>query len=438
MEEAWKKALKELKRELPEQFFEPFLQSLSIVPSDKNENLLLGVKDRNLVSHIKDRYGLVIQTKLRSLMGSNITVDFTYISSSPTDDESLKNEFIAKNTPAWINPSFRFKNFLTGFSNELAVEAVKTSALSPGTNNPLFIYGETGLGKTHLVHAAACLLQENHPENKILYITLQEFKELFLDQLSKNKSIELKKYLKTYNALILEDVQFLTKSSGSTQEEIQHTFDYFYDNGFQIILSADRFITDLNISQRLKSRFLSGLPVRIEPPDSRMRMEYIQKRNKEMNLGLSEDSLQLLGTHITQNFRLLDSALNLVEFLKSRKLNINDSTLLKKHLSGLFQQKLTITPDHIIDYISERFHIKKEEILGKSRRAEITLPRHLSMFLSLKLTNFNKSALARFFNKSDHTIIINAEKKISALQKKDINFSILIDECVDFLRKNCG
>ena len=436
MEDVWKIALNELKKEMPEDFFEPFIKPLRPISISKNsDTFVLGVPNSKIISHLRGNYKISIQSKLKSLMGRDVIVDFQEISEPhpaieiTTDQIDDILQFKANHT---------FENFILSPSNEFAYSACQSILNAKKPSTLLFLTGKSGLGKTHLIQSTAKSIIEKYPKKKIYYATAQEFKESYLNSLAHKKVLELKNYLKCFDVLILEDLQLLGKSSESTQEEFFYLFNNFFEKGNTILLSADIPVSEIPISERLKSRFLSGLTAEILPPDSQLRLEFLKIKNNSFALNLSEDTLNFLANSITNNIRMLDSAINMIQFLKSKNINVNDTHILNSHLKNLLNPSIHVPIDVIIELVCDMYGVNKEDLFGKTRKAEITLPRHLAMYLSLKLSGNNKSSLARFFKKSDHTIIINAEKKIKKLANKDPAFNRLIENCIEKLWKNRG
>ncbi|MDH5656304.1 MAG: DnaA/Hda family protein [Spirochaetia bacterium] len=429
MEDVWKTALKELKNELPEDFFNPFIKPLKpIAPKENSSTFILGVEDKKIISHLNENYKKPIQTKLKSLMGREVTVDFQEL-----PDEDTELEITDQNK---LYGEFSFDNFIISPTNEMALIACKSLLEKKKPSHLLFLSGKTGTGKTHLIKSTAGeLFCQNH-QIKIYYSNSVEFKEHYLNSLAQKKTIQLKDYLKNFDVLILEDIQLLGKYSESTQEEFFYLFNHFFENGKTIILSSDRSISEVRISDRLKSRFLSGLTAEIQPPDFNLKCNIIKKKNIDLNLDLSEKMVQYLANSISENIRILESALKMLSFLKNKHIDINHQPTVQTHLKSLLKPGELIPIDEIVDLVCRTYSVSKQDLLGKSRKAEIALPRHLAMFLALKLSGYNKSSIARYFQKSDHTIVINAEKKIKRLSEKDSGFYSQIEDCMEKLWKN--
>ncbi len=448
LQDAWKKALIELKKELPSDFFDPFIKPLVPVreeESPESDTFFLGVQDRRLIPHLKSQYREPIQTTLRSLMGRDVKVEFLPYeenerknSLSEEDDETF--EFHTPDRREWLNPHFRFRTFLRGKSNELALQAAKQTALLPGKTTPLFLFGDPGLGKTHLAQSILHALLEKNPRLNPGYFSISDFKDEFLAALSSRKTLEFKNRYRDFDMIVVEDIQYLRSTAELTQEEFFHIFNYYYEKGKQIIITSDRPALHLHLTSRLMSRVMSGLPVFLAPTDRELRMRFLKKRAEEMELPLSEGLLEALAQRITGSIRELESALNKLFFLSQQGRSILGVETLDEHFQEFLpaQDSSTLEIERILEATCKHYNISREEILSNSRKAEYTLPRHIAMYLAIQHSRLNKSSIARFFRRSDHTTVINAERKIRRYLEKDASFASLMETIVDEARRIRG
>ena len=445
MEDVWKKAKHELKNELPEHFNKPFINSLKtkggeLGPRGIDDKFILEVADKNVLSELQESYQEPIQTKLGSLMGRKVTVEFKL-----TEEKTVEPIEIRKNTQEtgsfkptpWLNPAYSFATFIKSKSNELAFMAAESVAIKPGTANPLFIYGESGLGKTHLTHAIARETLERNPEASIYYTTIEDFKNEFLSYLKNKRNIEFKNKYKSFDCLFIEDIHSLRSAAEATQEEFYYIFNHYFESGKQVIITSEIPPSRLLISSRLMSRLIAGLQVRIEATDEELRQKFTKKKLKEIGLTLNSSVENYLTSRVTGNIRELESATNKLFFLNSQGVDINDLSLVGSHLAELIPMAQTgpYPLERIMLVVCERYSISKDQILGASRKAEFTLPRHIAMYLGVKYSNLNKSAIARFFRKNDHTTVINAERNIQKRQQNDPGFTMILDSIMEEVRK---
>lgn len=385
-----------------------------------------------------DTYRGPIQTKLRSLMGRDVRVDFE-LTPPPAKKAATKDNRSGgtRDVLRRFNPSFVFDRFVSGRSNELAMVACETIAGTPGKTNPLYIYGDVGLGKTHLLQATAQAIQAERADFRICYLSVEDFKNEFIKAFREKRLLEFKNQFQNYDALFIDDIDTLRSTQQSTQEEFFHVFNSFYENGLQTVITSDRPAQDLMISSRLMSRFITGLQVQLQAPDPDLRKAFLKFRAKELDLELSPRVLDFLSSRITGNVRVLESALNKLYFLSQRGIDIADLSRISSELDDLLPRQETdhIPLERILEAVCARFSVSRENILSTSRKSEFTRPRHIGMYLGVKYSGLNKSAIARYFHKNDHTTVINAEKNVKNRLKQDPGFALELELMVNELRK---
>ena len=444
MEDAWKKALSELKRELPARFFEPFIRPLKVLQHTESEpeapeSFVFGVEDEKILPHLESRYREPIQSKLKSLMGHDVVVEFR-LDLTPSGQIASPLQPAVKSPAAWLNPHHTPDRFIRCRGNELALMACENAAKNPGATNPLFLYGDSGLGKTHLLHLSAHLLNRLHPELNVVYFTMDSFRDEFLSAMAARRMLEFKTSYRKYDVLLIDDLQSLKSSAPSLEEEFFYLYNHFFEQGKQIIMSADRAVSELYVSSRLMSRFLSGMQIRIDTMDPGSVRKLFDQRSQESSLNISPAVAEALCSRISGNVREIESVLNKLYFLQSRGFNTNSWEDIRNYFEDqlLPADNSNIPLEKILDSVCKKFDVKKDDILGHSRRAEYTQPRHTAMYLAVQYSGYNKSAIARFFKKTDHTTVINAEKNIHKRLQKDPSFQILLHSIVEDLRKRRG
>jgi chromosomal replication initiator protein len=355
--------------------------------------------------------------------------------------EELENsapESILEIHTDWLNPSYTFDKFIRSKSNELVLMACHNFILSSGRVNPLFIYGPHGTGKTHLVHAIAKSLINKKPDIRIGYLTVEDFKKEFTASVFSNNNLNFKKKYCNYNTLIIEDIQNLKSTAEQTQEEFFYIFNAYYESGKQILITSACPAPELNITSRLMSRFLSGLHVGLSSPDAELKKKYIAARTEEFHIKLSDDIIDYLTANITGSVRETESALNKLYFLNMRGFEINNIQEVARQLNDLVAVHEYAHPmdmDLIVNEISELYNVSKDELLSSSRKTEYTLPRHIAMYIAITFSGMNKSAVARYFKRSDHSTVINAEKKIKKLLQNDAGLASQIESIRMNIRK---
>ena len=326
----------------------------------------------------------------------------------------LEFEEFKTNKDTNLNPRYVFENFIVGSFNELAHAAAFAVSKKPGiVYNPLFIYGNVGLGKTHLLQAIGSAAIKEHPNKKIKYIPSEKFTADVISSIKNNTIADFKNRCRENDVLILDDVQFLSGKE-KTQEEFFHIFNTLYENNKQIVLSSDcppKAITSL--SERLRSRFEGGMTADISYPDYETRMAILKTKTQEKEINFSEDIFNYIASNVQKNIRNLEGALNkLIIYQKTTNQTINLDKA-KSLLKGLlFPPKKIINHKKVIQIVAEFYDLKEKDVLSCSRKKEIAEARQIAMFLLRKEFKKSYPFIARKFGGKDHTTVIHAYKKI--------------------------
>ncbi|MCK7550696.1 chromosomal replication initiator protein DnaA [Marinobacter goseongensis] len=322
---------------------------------------------------------------------------------------------------SFLNEGFTFETFVEGKSNQLARAASMQVAENPGgAYNPLFLYGGVGLGKTHLMHAIGNDIVRRNPRAKVAYLRSERFVADMVKALQLNAINEFKRYYRSVDALLIDDIQFFARKERS-QEEFFHTFNALLEGGQQVIVTCDRFPKEIvDMEERLKSRFGWGLTVMVEPPELETRVAILMKKAEQANVKLSSEAAFFIAQKIRSNVRELEGALRLVianaHFTGSEITPpfIRESL---KDLLALHEKQVSI--DNIQRTVAEYYKIKVADLLSKRRTRTVTRPRQVAMSLSKELTNHSLPEIGDAFGGRDHTTVLHACKKIVELQETD-------------------
>ena len=322
---------------------------------------------------------------------------------------------------SFLNEGFTFDTFVEGKSNQLARAASMQVAENPGgAYNPLFLYGGVGLGKTHLMHAIGNDIVRRNPRAKVAYLRSERFVADMVKALQLNAINEFKRYYRSVDALLIDDIQFFARKERS-QEEFFHTFNALLEGGQQVIVTCDRFPKEIvDMEERLKSRFGWGLTVMVEPPELETRVAILMKKAEQVNVKLSSEAAFFIAQKIRSNVRELEGALRLVianaHFTGSEITPpfIRESL---KDLLALHEKQVSI--DNIQRTVAEYYKIKVADLLSKRRTRTVTRPRQVAMSLAKELTNHSLPEIGDAFGGRDHTTVLHACKKIVELQETD-------------------
>ncbi|PCH62522.1 MAG: chromosomal replication initiator protein DnaA [SAR86 cluster bacterium] len=332
-----------------------------------------------------------------------------------------------------LNTENSFDNFIEGKSNQMARAAAMQVAENPGyAYNPLFIYGGVGLGKTHLMHAIGNHMVKKNPQAKVVYLHSETFVATMVSALQLNAISEFKRYYRSVDALLIDDIQFFAGKERS-QEEFFHTFNALLEGGQQIILTCDRYHKEINgLEERLKSRFGWGLTVAVEPPELETRAAILMNKALLSNVELSNEAAMFIAHRLRSNVRELEGALKKVMALADFRRQEIDLPLIKEALKDLFaiQDKL-VTIDNIQRLVAEYYKIKMSDMLSKRRNRSVARPRQVAMTLSKELTNHSLPEIGDAFGGRDHTTVIHACKQVSKLRE---SFSDIEEDYNNLLR----
>lgn len=322
---------------------------------------------------------------------------------------------------SYLNENFTFDTFVEGKSNQLALAAARQVAVNPGGGyNPLFIYGGVGLGKTHLMQAVGNALKEANPDAKVLYLHSERFVADMVKALQLNAINDFKRYYRTADALLIDDIQFFAKKDRS-QEEFFHTFNSLLESRQQMIFTCDRYPKEIDgLEERLKSRFGWGLTVAVEPPELETRVAILLKKARQAQIDLPSDAAFFIAQRIRSNVRELEGALKRViasAHFTGRPVTLD---LVKESLRDLLAlQERLVTIENIQRVVAEYYQIKLNDLMAKKRTRSLARPRQVAMALAKELTSHSLPEIGMSFGGRDHTTVLHACRKIAELEESN-------------------
>lgn len=348
---------------------------------------------------------------------------------TPTISIPLQDYYVNKDDN--LNPRYVFESFVVGPFNELAHAASQAVVKNPGTvYNPLFIYGNTGLGKTHLMQAIGNHIKGLHPHKKVFYMTSERFGSEYFSSLQNNKAQQFKEKYRKYDVIIMDDIQFFS-SKEKFQEELFHLFNTFRETNRQLIFSSDKhpnFIPGLE--ERLKSRFNSGMIVDIPTPDHESRSAIFKAKLSQQNASLSNEILDYLAANINNNIREIEGVVNSIvcqSQLKSRELNLME---IKNLVKNSAKPKKNVAPKDVIKVISEFYNVAEASVYDKTRKKEVVKPRQIIMYILREDFNVSFPSIGEKMGGRDHTTVIHSCEKI----KEDIKTNPMLVEELSQIR----
>jgi chromosomal replication initiator protein len=433
----WQDCLSQLQEEIPTTEFNLWIRPLQAEMVDNK--LYIYAPNRFVLDWVKNKYLPTISQLLNKLFNDDSLKLFLEVGSTiSTDKKAQSSQRKADVVPAWkttketknnhvyhsgINHKHTFDSFVEGKSNQLAVAAAKQVAENPGkAYNPLFLYGSTGLGKTHLLHAVGNQIMVEKNNAKVVYMHSERFVQDMVKALQNNAIEEFKNYYRSVDALLIDDIQFFANKERS-QEEFFHTFNSLLEGNQQIILTSDRYPKEINgVEDRLKSRFGWGLTIAIEPPELETRVAILMKKAEENKIKLPEEVAFFIAKRLRSNVRELEGALNRVianANFTGKAITIDFVKDALKDLLAL-QEKL-VTIENIQKTVAEYYKIKVSDLLSKRRSRSVARPRQVAMALAKELTNKSLPEIGDGFGGRDHTTVLHACRKIAELKEESNN-----------------
>jgi chromosomal replication initiator protein len=336
-----------------------------------------------------------------------------------------------------LDSKFTFETFVAASSNRLAHAAAQAVAETPGRSyNPLFIYGDSGLGKTHLLHAIGNYVTENYPRRKVLYVTTETFMNDFVDSLRTSTTLAFKRRYRDCDVLLIDDVQFMERKEG-LQEEFFHTYNDLKGASKQMVLTSDRPPKSIEtLEDRLRSRFLSGLITEIDPPDLETRLAILRSKSMSEHQDVPDDVLEFIASHVKDNIRELEGALTRIcAFAKLNNEPIS-LTQAEKVLSDLVLagEPRRISPQMILDATAASYGFSVDALCGPSRTRPLVTARQVAMYLTRELTDYSYPAIGRVFGKRDHTTVIHAVDKIAGQMQERRQIYEQVTELIQKIR----
>tara|TARA_B100001057_G_scaffold129944_1_gene128998 strand:- start:509 stop:1891 length:1383 start_codon:yes stop_codon:yes gene_type:complete len=445
----WEKVKTELSELLPRDIFDSWFVSVECLSADGN-SVVLQVPSEFSAIWINDNYLDLLTKAFQRFLGHPVTVTLV---DNPADDDTVCNNTRHTNTEksnfrgnaastnqrnkgainSNLNRRNTFANFVIGSNSQLAHAAAIAVAHAPAeAYNPLFVYGETGLGKTHLMHAVGHHILQNKPDARIAYLSSEKFTNEFISSIQENTLTRFRKRYRRVDVLLIDDVQFLSGKE-RIQEEFFHTFNELFEQQKQIFLSSDRPANEIaKLESRLVSRFQWGLVTDIQAPDFETRVAILRKKAEQHNFKVQDEIINFIAEHIVKNIRRLEGALIKVCSYSSLTGNPLDISTCEMLLSDVLMEaaKQQLTIDTIQKKVAEYFELRHSDMLSRRRPNHIAVPRQIAMYLSRELTKHSLQEIGESFGGRDHGTVIHACRQVENLVDQDDT----VRHSVDYLK----
>ena len=410
---------------------------------DEEGNLKILVPNQFIADWLTGKYNELIEEAIAENNGAVLPYDFEISQAKNNAGQTEINfDHRPERQPASVHPDYAlnqrysFENFVVGSFNQFAHAAAKAVAEAPGKTkyNPLFIYGGTGLGKTHLLQAIGLYLHEHYPQKRVIYASSEKFTSDFISSLSNGTTIKFTSRYRSADLLLIDDIQFFSGKE-STQEQFFHTFNDLFHSGRQIVLTSDRHPKDTRgLEERLLSRFSSGLVADLQPPELETRMAILRRRMEEENATMAEDVLYFIADNITTNIRELEGCLTrILAYASISGKTIDTSTAREILGKELLRPRKELTIVFIQKKTAEYFDTDPGMMTAKKKTSHIALARQVAMYLSRKHTSFSLKSIGDAFGGRDHSTVIHACDLIAKKINNDPDFQRKVSELTSII-----
>ncbi|RCW52168.1 chromosomal replication initiator protein DnaA [Halanaerobium sp. ST460_2HS_T2] len=461
LDHIWKKTLENIKEKITNPSFNTWFSETKAVMTTEENQLVLQVPNNFIQEWIESQYTDLIEEILENLTGNKWSLilltpeevkKFKENSKKNAGDkknESQEVEVVKENIEEdnveselkqnGFNPKYTFDTFVVGNSNRFAHAASLAVAEAPAkAYNPLFIYGDVGLGKTHLMQAIAHFILKNNPDYKVVYVSSETFTNELINSIKDDSTVDFRDKYRNIDILLVDDIQFLAGKE-RTQEEFFHTFNTLHESNRQLIISSDRPPKEIpTLEERLRSRFEWGLITDIQKPDLETRIAILRKKADIENLTIPNEVVIYIANKIQSNIRELEGALVKVIAYSSLVDREIDVDLAREALKDLVNKKKTesieVNIERIKKIITGDYNLKMEDMESKKRTQNIAFPRQIAMYLSRELTDFSLPHIGDEFGGRDHTTVIHAHNKIKEKIENENDFSNKIERLIDTIK----
>ena len=395
----------------------------------RDDTMFISVKMDSMIPMIQKKYLTLVERCLSESAGTPLkAVLLSKAAADSFTDTPRENE--DENDPH-LNPKYTFENFVVGSGNLFAHAAALAVAESPAeAYNPLFIYGGVGLGKTHLMQAIGHFIHQNDPGRKILYMTSENFTNELISAIQQKRTFEFREKIRKVDVLMVDDIQFIAGRE-STQQEFFNTFNELHNDNKQIILTSDKPPKDIQrLEERLCSRFEWGLVADIQRPDIDTRVAILREKTLQEGISVPDEVLQLIAGKIDSNIRELEGCLTrLVAYSNLVKQPIT-TELCEQALKEIFDQRRhkQVTAELIMQTVSDYYGLTLNDLIGPTRKREITVPRQIAMYLTREMTGMSLPQIGNVFGGRDHTTVMHSCKTVEAGMAGDSNLSMVVDD----------
>ena len=432
--DVWGNVLQQMSRQLAPTTINTWFDEVDVVTMEDSA-FVLHCGNEFKKKTIEARFLSYIRDALRDLFSADFEIKIL------NDEQLSAYHGVAPDYPGDLNDSgaFTFETYVVGPSNKLAYAAAHAVSERPGVNyNPLFIYGDSGLGKTHLLYAIAHGLKKNHPDAKIVYIKGDDFTNELVASIREGKNAEFREKYRQATLLLVDDVQFIAGKE-QTQEEFFHTFNSLYEAGKQIVLTSDRPPREMTkLEDRLRTRFEWGLMVDVTPPDYETRLAIVKNKSAMLGVKLSDPVTDLIAENVTANVRQIEGTLNkILAYYDLMGSAMSQEDILRAIRDMIKKNNEYIpTAQAVVNYICSTYHIDEEVLRGQSRGREVVTARQIAMYLMRRMICMNLVDIGKEFGDRDHTTVLHSLDKVEKQMRSDPAFAEMVKQITTNINAN--
>lgn len=431
--EIWELAQQELQQNVTEAAYNVWLKPLEFV-TFKNDTIYLAISNFKK-EVIIEKFLTIIHSTLESIFGFHVNVEFVVPEDRAKDNSGMSSSVKESNDEY----DYTFNNFITGPSNKFAYAAAINVAKNPGrAYNPLFLYGHSGLGKTHLLMAIMNEIKANNPNANIIYTSAEHFTNDLIHHIGNHNTHIFHEKYRSCDVLLVDDVQFISRGD-QVQEEFFHTFNALTSNGSQIVLTSDRPPKEMiTLEERLRTRFEMGLIADIQPPTLETRMAIVNKKALDHDLELSDDIVKFIADNIKKNIRQIEGIIKRIKAYQDVEGVRVNMALAKRAISDIINdsQPVPVTVENIINEVARTFDVSPADIRSDKRNANISQARQVAIYVVNQVTGSSLKAIGTEFGNKHHSTIIYALKEIKAKLEKDVMLKSTVDDIIKNINEN--
>ena len=424
------------KAQMAEPTYNLYIDGLEPISFEDSSHITLSVRNDFICKIVTDRYLGLLKEAFKSVLGFDVDITLV-VPSTPPHEVVLAQQYEANPASPQGNYEFTFENFIKGPSNQFAFAAAQAVAANPsGAYNPLFIYGGSGLGKTHLLTAIQTEIKRTHPDFVIMYVTCEQFTNELIAAIRAGSTEDFRMKYRVADLLLVDDIQFIAGKE-STQEEFFHTFNSLHDAHKQIVIASDRPAKEIkSLEERLRTRFEWGLTADVQPPDFETRVAIVKRKAELLHLDLPEDVAEFIANRLKTNIRQLEGAVKKLKALKHLAGSPPSISMAQSVIKDILSddQPAPITVEKIILEVADVYGVSPEDIRSSKRSSQISTARKVAIYVVREITQMPLQAIGTEFGGRDHSTIVYSISNIETAMKHDDHLKQLVEDTIKNIR----